>query len=337
MSTEGKSTLRDVAKISGVSYQTVWRVVNDHPSVAPNTRQRVLDVISKLRYQPNPAARQLVTGKSQTIGVISYGLSHYGPAQMLISIERALKVREYGLVAASLDKLDLAGLEQAIDYVKGQLVAGIVIIVPLEVDASKVRSLCGVTPFVLVDAPTEIDAPSISIDQRWGAQAAVQHLIDLGHRAIAEITGPLSWYDAYLRHEGVLAALAQSELTPEVSVQGDWTAAGGYQAMRQVLERGDSPTALFAANDQTALGAVHALSEKRLSVPHDISVVGFDDVPEASHYQPPLTTVRQDFGELGERSAQYILSLIDGTEPPDSEVIKPTLVVRKSTARVQSE
>ena len=332
MSIERKSTLRDVARISGVSYQTVWRVVNDHPSVASGTRQRVLNVVDELHYQPNPAARQLVTGKSQTIGVISYGLRHYGPAQMFTSIERALRTHKYGLVAASLDELNLGELEQAIRYVKRQLVEGIVIIVPLEINASKVKALCGVTPFILVDAPTEVKAPSISINQHSGAQVAAEHLIALGHKKIAEITGPLTWYDAHLRHEGFLAALAHAGLEPAASVPGDWTAAGGYQAMTQMIEATPHPTALFAANDQTALGAIHALSVRGLSVPDDISVVGFDDVPEASHYLPPLTTVRQDFEELGKRSVQHILSLTDG-HTFDSELLEPTLIVRESTRR----
>jgi len=329
-----KTTLHDVAKASAVSHQTVSRVINKHSSVSSKTRERVLAAIERLGYQPNVTARQLVTGKSNTIGVISYGVRQYGPAQMLYSIEQALKGHGFGLILASLTELSLSDLETAISYVKQQGIEGIVIIIPLEIDISKVEAMCKATPFVLVDHPLQT-AHSVAIDQLHGAQLATEHLLSLGHTNITTITGPLHWYDAKLRQEGFLTSLSKAKLEPIYSVESDWSAKGGFSAMQNILKENPAFSAVFAANDQMALGAMHALYEAGFSIPKDVSMIGFDDIPEASYFYPPLSTVRQDFTKLGNHSVSALIHLIQDTPLPRQTFLSPSLVVRQSTASRQ--
>jgi DNA-binding LacI/PurR family transcriptional regulator len=330
-----KATLNDVAKRCGVSYQTVSRVINNHPHVARETRARVLSAIQALGYRPNRAARSLVTKRSSVIGIISFGTGYYGPAQMVMNIELALKTRGYGLTFSTIDELSLEQLVGAIDDLIGQGVDGIVMITPIaEIDLEAVATFCAEVPFVMIDAELGEHVPSVVIDQRRGAELATRHLIDLGHQAICEISGPLSWHDAKLRHQGWLETLQASGLRPGASLEGDWTAAGGYAAARRLLAGNVEFSALIAGNDQMALGAMRALRERGLEVPGDVSVVGFDDIPEAVYFEPPLTTVRQDFKALGRQSAEYLIALIDTPDMPlRQRVLQPQLVERLSAAK----
>lgn len=329
--TSKKTTLHDVAKASGVSHQTVSRVINKHSSVSSKTRERVLAAIERLGYQPNVTARQLVTGKSNTIGVISYGVRQYGPAQMLHSIEQALKGHGFGLILASLTELSLSDLASAVNYVKQQGIEGIVIIIPIEIDVSKIEAMCQGIPFVLLDNPLSTSR-SVAIDQLQGAHLATEHLLNLGHTQIATLTGPLHWHDAKLRQQGFLDSLRKAQLEPVYSVESDWSAKGGYTAMKKILKEKLEFSAVFAANDQMALGAMHALYEAGFSIPKDVSMIGFDDIPEASFFYPPLSTVRQDFTKLGNHSVSALIHLIQNTPLPAQTLLSPSLVVRQSTA-----
>ncbi len=328
-----KPTLHDVADLAGVSYQTVSRVVNSHPSVAKATRTRVLRAIEQLDYSPNRAAQSLVTRRSKTVGIIGLGTQHYGPSQMLTNIEAALKAQGYGLIYAAVDDLDTDELETHIASMRGQLADGIVLIAPI--DAHRIEGVAGLipVPFVMVDVGLGDRVPSVVIDQSHGAQLATRHLLDLGHRRLAVITGPLRWSGAEQRRAGFAATLAEAGLEPVAAVESDWTAAGGHAACRELLARGGSFTGLVAGNDQMALGAIRALREAGLEVPRDVSVVGFDDIPEAAYFEPPLSTIRQDFGALGQQAAELLLSFIAAPETPAQQrVLYPTLVTRASSA-----
>ena len=330
-------TLSDVAEASGVSHQTVSRVVNGSPQVAELTRTRVLAAVSELGYRPNTAARQLVTGTSRTVGIISFGTSYYGPAQMVGSVERALKARGYGFVFASIDTLSLPEVKSALKDLERHQLAGLILVTPLlEVQLAEIRALCRNLPFVLIDVRKGAPLPSVLFDQAYGSELATQHLLDLGHRTVYEISGPLLWSGALERHHAWKNTLQRAGVSPGLSAEGDWTAAGGYRAAQTLLKRSApelSFTALVVGNDQMALGAVAALREHGWRVPGDVSVVGFDDVPEARFYSPPLTTVRQDFEVLGQESARFIVDLIEVPEPPLGQLLlRPELVVRSSTA-----
>ncbi len=329
------STINDVARLCGVSHQTVSRVINKHPNVAPETRKRVLGVIQELGYQPNRAARHLVTGKSNAIGLISYGTSHYGPARMFNSIDKVLREHSLGLVTAHLRDMTLVELERAVQYLKSQLVDGLILITPLDIDLEIIRSLCEPLPFVTLDVKARSNFPSIAIDQHYGAVQATRHLLELGHQAIAHISGPLHWTDAKLRQQGWLDTIQNAQVEPDqkLKIESDWTAEGGFKACQHLLKTTQF-TALFVGNDQMALGAIHALHEQGLKVPQDISIVGFDDIPEAAFFYPPLTTVQQNFLELGEQSVAYVLDLMAHKEPRQEKPISPPLIVRKSTQRI---
>lgn len=328
-----QATMVDVARRVGVSYQTVSRVVNGHPSVAPSTRRRVLTAIDELNYLPNVAARNLVTRRSRTVGIVSYGTTYYGPGQMVANIETSFRERDYGLTLSTLTEMSVDGLRAAIHELRSRAVDGIVLITPLaNIDPAEIRKLCRNVPFVMIDIALGEPVPSVVIDQRRGGMLATRHLLELGHRDIAEIRGPLTWSGAVLRHEGMLAELRDAGLEPVLSVEGDWSAASGYTAARRLLDAGAPFSGLFAGNDQMALGAMRALRERGLDIPNDVSVVGFDNLPESAFFEPPLTTVYQDFVSLGRESATYLSDLIDQRPTRRRQhVVEPELVVRCST------
>jgi LacI family transcriptional regulator len=347
-----RATLNDVAKAAGVSYQTVSRVINDSPQVAGKTRRRVLQEIEALGYQPNRAAQALAKRRTFTLEVVSFGLGYFGPAQMLTSVEQAAKSLGYKTMFSTSEDMTLDDLKMLGSELAG-LVDGIIIISPVSTsNSAQIAKAFRGLPFIQVGNRLGDPGPSVVIDQGYGIALAVQHLIALGHQRIAEIAGPLNWnslghpeyeaniepihwYDAEERHEGWVTALKSKGLETHMSVSGDWTAASGYKAMRQLLDGGADFTAVVVGNDQMALGAMRALREKGLSIPDDVSVVGFDDIPEAAYFEPPLTTIRQEFTGLGKQSVEYLIQMIETPEtPPHQRVLQPTLVKRNSTQAI---
>lgn len=328
-----QTTLNDVASDAGVSYQTVSRVINDHPHVADSTRKRVQASIEKLGYRPNRVARSLVTNRTHTVGIVAYGSTFYGPSQMVVNIDRSLKERGYGLTMTTIRELTFQDLRDAVEELHSRSVDGLVLIAPIHgIDVEDIQSLCASTPFVIVGVPPGVSTPSIVIDQRKGGAMATTHLIELGHHQIAAIHGPLTWNDARLRHEAHERVLSEAGLEPGPSIESDWTSLGGYRALHEIMESNRDFTGLVVGNDQMALGAIRGLTERGISVPQDLSIVGFDDVPEAAFFNPPLTTIRQDFEALGQQSAEYLIALMEDPETRISqEFLGPTLVVRSST------
>lgn len=330
-------TLDDVAQAAGVSSQTVSRVVNNHPYVSDETRHKVLDAIRKLDYRPNRAARSLATQQSRMLGIITYGIPHYGPAQMMTHVEQTARARGYGVSFTTVNALSPWELRKALENLGYLAVDGVVLIAPVTgVPPDEVKRLCGGIPFVQIDAEPGSSVPSVVINQRHGSRIITQYLIDLNHRRIAEIHGPLNWFGARARHESWMETLVTAGLEADCFAGGDWTVRDGYQAARRLLERQATFTALVAANDQMALGAIRALREHRLAVPGDVSVVGFDDIPEAAYFDPPLTTVRQDFAALGEQSVEYLIAQIDDPNTPmHQRVLYPELIERQSARRLE--
>jgi LacI family transcriptional regulator len=327
-------TLDDVAQAAGVSSQTVSRVVNNHPYVSEETRQRVLGIIHKLDYRPNRAARSLATQRSYMLGIITYGFPHFGPAQMMCHVEQTARARGYGVSFSTVSALSLEEIRKALESLGNHAVDGLVLIAPVAgVTHHDLEKLSGGIPLVLLDAELGSSVPSVVIDQRHGSRIATQYLIDLGHRQISEIHGPVNWFGAQSRHESWRETLLAAELEPGLFVEGDWTARGGYAAARRLLDEGAEFTALVAGNDQMALGAIRALRERGLRVPQDVSVVGFDDIPEAAYYEPPLTTVRQDFPVLGEQGVEYLISLITDPNTPLAQHVLYTELIERQSAR----
>lgn len=323
--------IRDVARAAGVSYQTVSRVLNDSPNLRAETRQRVLDVIDELGYRPNQAARTLVTSKSNVIGVlVATRAAAYGVQTILYEIEDAARAAGYRIAIATTPSDDQS-VREAIDQLSQQNAEAIVVVAP----QARVFDLLTATPlgapFVLLDSAQRDLGHSVAVDQFEGARLATRHLIELGHSQVIHIAGPQDWIEAEARMQGYLREVSDAELMVRPPVLGDWTAEFGYRAGRELLNRADF-TAVFCSNDQTALGLLHAFREAGVRVPADVSVVGFDDVPEAAHYWPPLTTIRQDFAEVGRRAIALLLGEL-GAEGGESvaDLVRPQLVLRSST------
>ena len=323
--------MADVARLAGVSHQTVSRVLNEHPHVTPDTRSRVERAIDELGYRRNTAARALVTRRSGTLGVVSVGSSNYGPANTLIGIETAARAEGYSVSFVSLDRVDRSSMRGALDHLTGAGVDGVVVLSPTRSAVEAVSGLSAGVPVVTVEGFVGDERPAVVIDQVRGGRTATAHLLELGHRTVHHVRGPGDWLEAEARVHGWRSELRSRGLPVPECLTGDWSAASGYDAGRRLLGLQDL-SAVFVANDQMAIGVVRALSEAGRSVPQDISVVGFDDIPEAAYLRPPLTTVRQDFAELGRRCLRQLVGLIDGAPAAVETTIEPELVVRASTA-----
>ena len=323
--------MADVARLAGVSHQTVSRVVNDHPNVRPQTRDNVLAAISKLAYRPNAAARTLVTRRTHTLGVISCDTDLVGPASMLYGIEQAA-AGTYFVSVASLLALDHGSALDAVERLLSQGVEGIIVIAP---SVSAVAALVGMpdeVPLVAVGCGTSAPLASVAVDNAGGAIAATQYLFGLGHRCVHLVGGPETSLDAQERAAGWRQALAQAGVPAPAVMTGDWSSRAGYQAGR-ALGALPEVTAVLCMNDQMALGVIRAMSETGRQVPRDVSVVGFDDIPEAEFFRPPLTTVRQDFAELGRRALRLLVQKISGARADGpQQPVGTELIVRDSAA-----
>ncbi len=323
--------MQDVARLAGVSHQTVSRVVNGAASIRPETRERVQRAIDRLGYRPNTAARSLVTGRSDTIGIIATDRSEFGPTSIHRTVEEA--AREAGFLASSvsLTAATREDFDAAVEHLVRLAVEGIVVIAGHDDALEVVRSRGATLPFVLVEGDLSRAGRTVGVDQVVGARLATRHLLELGHTGVTHVTGPLDWAEARARRDGWHAEVSAAGIRPSETIPGDWSAASGFAAGRRIADEG-SATAVFTANDQMAIGVLRALHESDLRVPEDVSVVGFDDIPESAYLIPPLTTVRQDFPAVGRRAIEQLTAAIRGDASSVVPLIDPELVVRASTA-----
>lgn len=323
----------DVARAAGVSQKTVSRVLNNEPYVSADVRARVLAAAEQLGYRLNSAARALASGRTRSIGVVALGTALYGPASLLVGIERAARETGYALRVVNTADGDPAGISGAVESLLEQGVDGIVISEPI--DSGGVR-VGGEVPVLVLGAPGSLAGPrvvSAGVPADLMARCATEHLLDLGHATVHHLAGPQRWYSARDRIDGWRAALEQRGAPEPAVVEGDWSADSGYAVGRQ-LAADDTVTAVFAANDDMAIGLIRALREAGRRVPEDVSVVGFDDIPVADHVNPRLTTVRQPFDVVAKAGLGLLVHAI---EKPDAEPVpvpEPPveLVVRDSTA-----
>ncbi len=325
--------LKDVAKAAGVSYQTVSRVINDDPRVSQATRQRVWKVIRQTGYVPNSAARALVTSQAKLLGIITDGSTRYGPAGILAGVENAGRDAGYSSSVVVLRGADEAATVVGYERLIDQGVEGIVVIAPRLPLAEAVRRTKFAVPVVMVAAgESSIDGIStVSEDQEYGARLATRYLIDMGHRQIAHVGGELTWLDGQLRVRGWNSEMEEAGIKPGTFVQGDWTGESGYRAGKLLLDQG-LPTGVFVASDLMCLGVMRAFYEVGVRVPRDVSLVSFDDSDYAAQYFPPLSSVRQNFGRLGQEAVEMLLRRVAG-EPAGTISIPPALVVRDSATR----
>ena len=330
--TRSAPRLEDVARVAGVSHQTVSRVINGSSKVAPATRDRVLEAVRELGYRRNNAARALVTQKSGVIGVVAAGLGYFGPSSTVVGLELAARAQGYSIVLASLPEVTPEATQEAIDHLVSESVEAIVLIAPDDTGLDLGIGSTLPIPVVVLDAEPGRASLAVGVDHEAGARLATQHLIDLGHEHIAHLGGPRDWYQAQARENGWRSSLRRAGLpVPEVWV-GDWSASSGYSLGREIAAS-EATTAVFVANDQMSIGLLRALAEAGRRVPEDVSVVGFDDIPESEYFSPPLTTVRQNFVALGRGALELLTEAIRGESASGSVVVPPKLVVRASSAR----
>ncbi|MCU1494728.1 MAG: LacI family transcriptional regulator [Acidimicrobiaceae bacterium] len=325
--------MSDVAKMAGVSQKTVSRVLNDHPSVRPTTRMRVLSTIEALGYRPNLSARALATGRTRMLGLITLNTSLHGPTATLHGIDRIAREAEYFLSVASLRTNERHLVGEAFSRLAEQRVEGIIVIAALTHTPGFLSNLPTDMPVVIVGGRWDAvpAGVSVGVDEFSGARRATEHLLETGAETVFHLSGPADWVGARDRAAGWRAALTDAGLEQPPVLTGDWGARSGYEA-GQILARIPDAHAIFAANDQMALGLLRALAEEGRKVPDDVRVAGFDDMPESAYFFPPLTTVHQDFDEVGRRSLSLLLDqLHSGRHEPTHVVIEPELVIREST------
>jgi DNA-binding LacI/PurR family transcriptional regulator len=321
----------DVAKLAGVSHQTVSRVLHGHPNVRDATRARVRAAIDELGYRPNRAARALVTGHDQVLGVIAPRSTLFGPVSLLAALEEHAGLAGFGVGVRRVRELDEVSITEAVDRHLERRVSGIVVIAPVASASRALAALPHDLPVVTIDGDPARPGAMVTVDQEAGARLATRHLLDAGHETVWHVAGPEDWFDAAGRRTGWERELRASGIEAPPVLAANWSPAAGYRA-GMLLARIPEATAVFAANDALALGVLRALSERRRRVPEDVAVVGFDDVPEAAYLIPPLTTVRQDFEQVGRVAVELLLEQLDGQPPQGIRTVPPELVVRDSSA-----
>jgi DNA-binding LacI/PurR family transcriptional regulator len=324
--------MTDVARLAGVSHQTVSRVLNDHPNVSEQTRRRVQAAITELDYRPNRAARMLVTGTSQVIGVVAQASTLYGPISTLNALARAALQHGFTVSVESVRALDRESIADAIGRHRDQRVAGLVVIAPVESANAALDDIPRDIPLVTIDGDPRRPTGLVTVDQEAGAYTATRYLLDAGHQTVWHVSGPGDWFDSQGRVTGWMRALNEAGAEIPPVMPADWFASSGYRA-GQIIGRMSDVTAVFAANDHLALGILRALHERGKRVPDDISVVGFDDVPEAGYFIPPLTTIRPDFAAVADASIDLLLGQVrSGQRLTERRIITPALVERASVA-----
>ena len=332
-----KATMLDVAKMCGVSYQTVSRVINNSPDVSAKTRRSILKAIKALGYHPNQLARSLKTRHSSILEVITFGVETFVPRELIIAMGRAAIEHGYSLMFTEIPQDNRDQEDRLFAHLNSGLCDGAILTAPVESRLfEKIIADPPLLPILQIRNQRDSTAPSVVIDQYYGSQLATQHLLDLGHRQIAEICAPLNYHEAFTRHTAFLDTLNACGLSPMDRVEAtEWMPSDGYLAANKLLDHGAHFSALVTSNDYLALGAILALNERGLHIPEDVSIVGFDDTPESAYYMPPLTTIRQDYEALGYQSIHYMAELINNREPTThQQVLMPQLIVRQSTRMI---
>lgn len=335
-------TIKDVARVAGVSTMTVSRVIRKHPDVSPETRQRILDVIDQLGYQPSELARSLIQRRSFILGVVTAGLKYTGPSRTLSGITREAEQLGYGLLLKELESFNANNVHPLVQWFRAHHVDGIIWAAPeIGDNRSWLDDLLSEvsTPIIFLTMEKREDVSIVAIDNCLGGRLATEHLIGLGRKRIGHISGPLDWWEARHRKEGWEDALADAGIkaSNRMWAEGNWSSRSGKLAMKELLDKFPKMDALFVGNDQMALSALHTAAERGIRIPDDLAVIGFDGIPESEFYSPPLSTIFQNQDELGRTGVRELVRFIDerlqagdGIQPSWIS-LKPELIVRKST------
>lgn len=327
----------DVARLAGVSTQTVSRTLRGHAYVKEETRRKVMNAVASLGYRMNPAAQALSSGRTRTIGVVTMATGAYAGAVTQMGIERAAESLGYHVVGAQTATVDPDAVSEALRRLERHGVEGLVLALPLGASDGKIDALIDGVPTVTIGGSTTASGHSLAVDQQRVARLATEHLLDLGHQTVHLVAGPDDWIDAANRTTGWQHTLTEAGRPSPEPLHGDWSPESGYQAG---LQLGADPgvTAVFVATDDMAFGLIRALHELGRRVPDDVSVVGVDDIDLAAYCSPALTTIAQPFTALAAAAVQRVVALIggDGASAPvagdPARSLQPELVIRASTA-----
>ena len=332
-----KVTMKMVAKEAGVSIQTVSRVVNHHPDVAESTKRRVREVMERFNYMPNVVARSLSSQRSMMIGTVVESMQDVGPRQILAGIFYGCDHHGYCTLIKELKSFQPCDIENALQTLRSRQVDGIIwSISEIGEYATWLRNYCAEKidiPMVFLTADERSDKNTVCITNYDGAYTATKHLIDQGYQHIAHITGPGNWLVSERRQLGYADALqdAGRPIEENAIVLGDWMPESGVAAFHQLIEQYPQMDAIFAANDHMAISAMQQALKMGFRIPEDLGMVGFDDIHDAAHYSPSLTTVHQEFDQLGVAAVNRIIDIVQGKELQEPIVFHPTLIVRESS------
>jgi len=352
-------TIAQVAREAGVSTVTVSRVINHRPDVAPDTRRRVEQVIGRLGYQPNAIARSLISQHSHTLGVVASRLDYYGPSRILVGVEQKSSELGYALLLCMQHQPESGDVEPILNHLLSQQVEGVIWAVP-EIGDNRAwiseRAAHLQVPIIFLNMDPHSNLPVVAGDNYLGGQMATRHLLEQGYRKIGAITGPINEWEACQRYLGWRDTLIEAGITiRDCQVfEGDWSAASGERGARLLLADCPELDAIFAMNDQMAMGLLSAVNEAGLSVPRHLAIVGYDDMPESAFLLPPLTTIRQHLRDVGRTAVSLLQSrisegavldyarqaqletndaLASASFSPDPILIAPELVIRQSSIR----
>lgn len=323
-------SMADVAALAGVSSQTVSRVSTGSQRVRPDTRQRVLEAMRQLGYSPNVAARALRSASYGTIGVIAHQLARTGESRTVEAVVEGAREQGYTTTLIDVETPSAGDVSAAVQRLSHQAIDGLIII-RAETATPTALALPPHLPVAVADSRFVGHHPAVGADQVAGTEAAVRHLLELGHPTVHHLAGPDDSGPAKIRSQQWRRTLTAAGRPTPAELRGDWTARSGYQVGAR-LAADPTVTAVFAANDEMATGLLRALHERGRAVPDEVSVVGFDDIPTAEFLWPPLTTVCQDFTTIGQELVQLVIRQARGEELPDHRTVVPgDLIVRAST------
>ncbi len=337
-------TIKEIARLAGVSAQTVSRVINDRHDVSAETRQRVQDLIDELGYQPSALARSLIQQRSYTLGVVTAGLRYIGPSRTLNGITSRAEESGYSLILKELASFKVINAEPLLEGLLSYHVDGLIWAVPEIGDNHEwlLEMLPSLpVPIVLLNTSEQDDLRTVSYDNFLGGRMATEHLLQRGYRHIAHIAGPLDWWESRQRKDGWQAALRDAGLEPAEYqwAEGNWSTTSGEQAFNKLSESYPDMDAIFVGNDQMALAVLHIACQSGLRVPQDLGVIGFDALDESPYYSPSLSTIMQNQFLLGSTAVEEVVRAIeafnDGVIPeePGAIILRPELIARQSTQK----
>ena len=335
-------TIKHVANQAGVSTQTVSRVINDRPDVAPETRRRVLEVIDQLDYHPNALARGLIQRRSYTLGMVTAGLKFVGPSRTLNGITTTTEELGYALLLKELPRFDIQDIQPIIHFLLSRQVDGLLWALP-EIGNNRDWVQEGIAeipvPVVFLTMQFHPGLSIVSVDNRLGGRLATRHLLEQGYRHIGHISGPLDWWEARQRKAGWEDVLKKAGLPVDdrQCVEGSWSSPSGEAVFQQLLESYPEMDSVFVANDQMALAVLQVAHRLGMQIPQDLGVVGFDNLTESAYFWPPLTTLNQNQYELGRQAVLVLVKQIEASRKAEkaaeqqSILLPPELVVRESS------